>query len=66
MDNLLFAHDRIATKTDRTPSLIASSQMKDSNNSDTAYPSTNKTLNQNANIVNNNVLKVIRHFPIFH
>ncbi len=49
MEGLLLAHDRIASTTDRTPAAFVHS-------STDAF--TNKILNQSANIINNNVLKV--------
>lgn len=55
MEGLILAHDRIATTTDRTPASIISSPILDNSFTTT---SKNNNNNQNANIVNNNVLKV--------
>lgn len=55
MEGLILSHDRIAITTDNTPaSIILTSSPHES------Y--INKSLNQNANTVNNNVLKVRIYF----
>lgn len=46
MEGLLLAHDRIATTTDRSPAAVVHAAPSD------GLPT--KTINQNANLVNNN------------
>lgn len=54
MEGLLLAHDRIATTTDRSPATVLTAI----NPSSVTDGTSNKTQNQNANFVNNNVIKV--------
>lgn len=52
LEELLLAHDRIATTTDRSPAGTINIMQLDS------FASSNNSHKHNANIVNNNVLKV--------